>query len=411
MWTELVEHRVEWVGRRAGPDQASVHNHGLTRLDDGTLRRMTPHLDPSTSHTGRDDPHSTASSGRNRLHVVPGTRVIWRSADSVQWESGGRAYVLEGIDPASLAALLREPADESPDAPGNPAVRGLGAGSAVVSTRRALHALGLLWRPPGVLTTRRTGLEPDDLPERLLGDLGALAARRGDDAGAVMAARRSRSVRLIGTDRLAASIGCVLAAAGIGRLELPLDGESRLWQAMPGGLTVADEGRRRADATAAAIRAAAPEVDIGSSGDGRAPDLMIITGSRPADDDLRTRLQDDGIPHLLVGVDSARATIGPLVVPGDTSCLRCADLHRMDRDPAWPALAAQLATAPVRFEPSDVALCSAATGIAALQALAFLDGETPASVEGTLEMTLPDWRLRRRSRPQHPACGCRRESA
>jgi nicotinamidase-related amidase len=34
--------------------------------------------------------------------------------------------------------------------------------------------------------------------------------------------------------------------------------------------------------------------------------------------------------------------VGPLVIPGVTSCLRCADLHRSDRDAAWPALAAQL---------------------------------------------------------------------
>ena len=33
---------------------------------------------------------------------------------------------------------------------------------------------------------------------------------------------------------------------------------------------------------------------------------------------------------------------GPLVIPGVTSCLACADLHRSDRDAAWPAIAAQL---------------------------------------------------------------------
>ena len=34
---------------------------------------------------------------------------------------------------------------------------------------------------------------------------------------------------------------------------------------------------------------------------------------------------------------------GPLVTPGRGPCLRCLDLHRCDRDPAWPALLAQLA--------------------------------------------------------------------
>ncbi len=32
--------------------------------------------------------------------------------------------------------------------------------------------------------------------------------------------------------------------------------------------------------------------------------------------------------------------VGPLVVPGVTSCLGCADLHRSDRDAAWRRLIA-----------------------------------------------------------------------
>lgn len=356
---------------------------------------MTSHLRPAPPVDRADAPAHGAV-----LQVVPGTRVLWRGPDAVQWESGGRAFVLEGIDPGTLAAIVGtgEPIGSSEPL------------AAAAQTRRALHALGLLWRPPGIIAPRRTDLDRHDLPERLLPDLGSLAARRGDDAAAVMRSRRGWIVRLIGADRLLASIGSVLAAAGVGRIDLPLEGEVRLWQTMPGGLLIGDEGRRRADAAGTAIRAAAPEVDVGAGGDERAPDLVVLAGSRPPDEALRERLHADGVPHLLVGVDAVRAVIGPLVVPGRTSCLRCADLHRIDRDPAWPALAAQLATAPARFEPSDVALCTAASGIAALQALAFLDGDTPTTIDGTLEMTLPDWRLRRRSRRPHEACECLRDT-
>jgi len=38
--------------------------------------------------------------------------------------------------------------------------------------------------------------------------------------------------------------------------------------------------------------------------------------------------------------------------------------------------------------------------------LTFLDGGDPASIDGTLELRLPDWRLRRRSWPAHPDCDC-----
>jgi hypothetical protein len=55
---------------------------------------------------------------------------------------------------------------------------------------------------------------------------------------------------------------------------------------------------------------------------------------------------------------------------------------------------------------SDVALATIIAGLAATQALAYLDGNDPATVNGTIEMHLPDWRLRRRSWPRHPDCGC-----
>ena len=98
--------------------------------------------------------------------------------------------------------------------------------------------------------------------------------------------------------------------------------------------------------------------------------------------------------------------VGPLVVPGLTSCLRCADLHRRDRDPQWSVLATQLAL-PRRHGPStDVVVATITAGVAALQALAFLDGADPAAVDGTLEVRLPDWRVRRRSWSPHPSCDC-----
>src|SRR3712207_7110553 len=61
-----------------------------------------------------------------------------------------------------------------------------------------------------------------------------------------------------------------------------------------------------------------------------------------ASDPLAADLQRRGVPHLVATVRGETGVVGPLVVPGATGCLRCADLHRRDRDPRWPALAAQL---------------------------------------------------------------------
>lgn len=83
-------------------------------------------------------------------------------------------------------------------------------------------------------------------------------------------------------------------------------------------------------------------------------DLVVIVADHVvAPAEHRRWLQRD-ITHLPVTIGEAAVTIGPLVVPGDSACLHCVALHRRDRDPAWPAIATQLATtaapqpAPVR---------------------------------------------------------------
>jgi len=54
------------------------------------------------------------------------------------------------------------------------------------------------------------------------------------------------------------------------------------------------------------------------------------------------------VPHVGVTFGHESVTVSNLVVPGRTACLRCADMHRVDADEAWPALASQLLAAPAR---------------------------------------------------------------
>ncbi len=71
-------------------------------------------------------------------------------------------------------------------------------------------------------------------------------------------------------------------------------------------------------------------------------DLVVLSDSLVADPRLLRDLHATGTPHLPVRVRDGAGLVGPLVMPGMTSCLRCADLHRSDRDENWPAVAAQL---------------------------------------------------------------------
>ena len=75
---------------------------------------------------------------------------------------------------------------------------------------------------------------------------------------------------------------------------------------------------------------------------GWATDLVVLTDYLVHDTMLIAGLMDAGTPHLQVRMRDGVGIVGPLVLPGLTSCLICIDLHRADRDPEWPIVSAQL---------------------------------------------------------------------
>jgi hypothetical protein len=146
------------------------------------------------------------------------------------------------------------------------------------------------------------------------------------------------------------------------------------------------------------------------SGGGPHPDLTVLAPVGALDPQLPAALVRAGAPHLHLGIRELTGIAGPLVIPGRSSCLRCHDLYRTERDPAWPRVAAQLATRGRSEAPAvDVVLATALAAHAALQVLAFLDGTPPETVDGTLEITVPEGTLRRRSWRPHPECECQQD--
>ena len=124
--------------------------------------------------------------------------------------------------------------------------------------------------------------------------------------------------------------------------------------------------------------------------------------------ELRASLMHDQVSHLAVAADEAIGVVGPLVVPGRTACLRCLDLTRAERDPAWPLILAQLEGREADPCACDAPLAAAVAAQAAAQALAFIDRAVAAAAvaNGTLELVLPGWQWRRRTWPRHPGCSC-----
>lgn len=319
----------------------------------------------------------------------PATRLLWRAHDAVQIEMGSRRIVVDGVGAAAVRALIGR--------------RGADAGADIAAPQAALIERGFLWPAPVSEDDEICHAPP--VP-RLAAELAALSVGHAARAGEMLEARAHYTVAIHGSGRLGPHVAALLAAAGVGRVHALEPAAVRLHQAAPGGLRPADEGSRFDEATAAAVLRAAPEADTTPPPLGDRPDLVVLAYDEPVDPDRRAALHSRDCAHLLIRLGADHGVVGPLVIPGLTSCLACADRHRRDRDPAWNSLAVQLSQPHRANAASSVAVTAVIAGLASLEALTFLDGGQPATIEATLEMAPPDIRTRRRSWPPHPDCDC-----
>jgi bacteriocin biosynthesis cyclodehydratase domain-containing protein len=144
-----------------------------------------------------------------------------------------------------------------------------------------------------------------------------------------------------------------------------------------------------------------------------AADLVVLTDYLVADPRMVRDLHSQGVPHLAVRVRDGTGLVGPLVIPGVTSCLGCADLHRSDRDAAWPAIAAQLrdtvgvADRATLLATAALALSQVNRVIAAVRGRqAVPDPSPPATLNATLEFDLNTGSIVARQWTKHPLCTC-----
>lgn len=241
-----------------------------------------------------------------------------------------------------------------------------------------------------------------------------------DGAARRLAARRAQRVQVRGAGRVGAAVAALLSASGVGRVEVLDSGSVEPWEVSPAGLSAEAVGERRAVAArrlvrswargGRATRAAAPAPEDSGSEPGLS---LVVVAPRdglgayvpdplPAEDWIAT-----GTPHLYAGVLEATGVVGPLVLPGGTACARCVQEERTDREPVWPRMLAQWRSgAPHPLPACDLSLATAVAGLAAAHALAFLDGELPASTGARWEVSLPllEWRVERWG--PHPSCPC-----
>jgi bacteriocin biosynthesis cyclodehydratase domain-containing protein len=218
--------------------------------------------------------------------------------------------------------------------------------------------------------------------------------------------RAASTVVVEGCGPLAVGLVLGLATAGVGAVHVVTSG-AVLEGDLGTGLVDGDRGRDRASATAAALARLLPGACTGPPRQRTVPDLVVLADAGTPDPVRVAQLHAMGTAHLAVRVRDGIGVVGPLVLPGRTTCLGCLEIERCARDPVWAAAAAQLVGVPGRAS----AACVAATaGLATAQALVALDGPDcmagPPVLDATLELDTDAGTIVRRTWTPHPDCRC-----
>ncbi|WP_262412681.1 TOMM precursor leader peptide-binding protein [Actinacidiphila acidipaludis] len=353
-------------------------------------------------------------------------RRSWRDGESVQFGvDPAHAVVLEPVDgPAAGFLDLLDGTRGTDTLTREASALGLGPDR----VRRLLGLLaegGVLDDAAGHAALSAAVRHRTALLDRLRPDLAALSVVHPGPGGAArrMGGRRTARVRVLGAGRVGAQVATVLAAAGVGSVELVDSGRVEPWDTAPGGIPAEQAGERRDAAGRGAVRRAAPEarrVAAGGGGGGRgggggAGPGGTVTVLAPRDGlhayapdaEEAERLVAAGVPHLYAGVLEGTGVVGPLVLPGRSACGQCVALRLARRDAAWPRILAQLRSGRQPAVPAcDIALATTVAGLAAAHVLAHLDGGTPPSAGGRVELSLGRLTSRVGPLPPEPGCSC-----
>jgi len=152
---------------------------------------------------------------------------------------------------------------------------------------------------------------------------------------------------------------------------------------------------------------------IGRHHPGR-PDLAIVTAAHLVSPGTAQYWLSRDVLHLPVVTSDQAVTIGPLVVPGLSACLHCAFLTRVDRDPAWPAVAAQLISPELSRLTVDAPQLALEAAVFVGRLVDRLSPEREAEAAGIAGLSHrlePSGEVSETSWPQDPRCGCRQLAA
>lgn len=350
----------------------------VARAAAGTLRRMhhRPQIKPALRRAWRDDTTLqiglTPDAGvvvtglgpldARLLDHLDGTR---RLSDLERWAS------TQGAGPGRVRALLGL-LDEAGVLTGPP------------TDRAHLYRLG---------RERRLALRPDALAW-------SVTYADAGDGFELLARRTRRPVLLIGDGLLASA-----CAAALSRAAVPVEHARSRRERADALAALPERQGPRPDAAPDAAGAYDAGQDRDDAGSSSYP-LVLLVDDDAVGTTVGSALVAASQPHLVVLNGADRTTVGPLVRPGRSACVRCVELARTDRDPGWPAVAAQLDAPPAAVR-GETSLTHLTAALVALQVACWVDRRrTPATVGATLTLALPEGLPVRRTWSRHARCGC-----
>jgi hypothetical protein len=103
------------------------------------------------------------------------------------------------------------------------------------------------------------------------------------------------------------------------------------------------------------------------------------------------------ITHCAIVFGESSVRVGPVVIPGETACIRCVELAHIDGDPSWSAVAPQMWRRTAAADSVNLAIHAAAESLSMFP----MGGGYSVRIDGvTFNRAVSPHAL-------HPNCGCR----
>jgi hypothetical protein len=131
--------------------------------------------------------------------------------------------------------------------------------------------------------------------------------------------------------------------------------------------------------------------------------LLVLTDTHDPERSRSDEAMRSGLPHVWTYLRDLVGVVGPFVIPGTSSCLRCVDSIHHELDPAWVF---PRSTPPPPAPPIDPVFAAVVAAWAAQDVVTWASGYPPRTLDAVIEIPYVAGPVERRTRPPHPQCGC-----